>query len=66
MLVRPQQHDYDHVIVSRSFKGLEVGVYNMLIKCLIIFVCWCGHECRPSSTMHNNTPCSIKQINVFL
>jgi hypothetical protein len=25
-MVVPQQHDVDHVIVSKSFEGLEVGV----------------------------------------
>jgi hypothetical protein len=34
MVARPHQHDVDHVIVSRSFEGLETGVktiYDMLI-----------------------------------
>lgn len=34
MVVRPHQHDVDHVIVSRSFEGLEIGgkaIYDMLV-----------------------------------
>lgn len=28
-MVVPQQHDVDHVIVFRSFEGLEVGVKDI-------------------------------------
>jgi hypothetical protein len=34
MVVRPHQHDVDHVTVSRSFEGLETSVkaiYDMIV-----------------------------------
>jgi hypothetical protein len=38
MVVRPHQHDVDHVIVSRSFEGFEIGVLY-LFPTLIILLC---------------------------